>query len=302
MATPYVTPAMLLSAPTGISWTTIPNSKASAGQQLAEQTNICWRATHEADRICGQVLRATADVEQQQAPSFRVTLRPNGTAAMILSRWPVVQVVGAQVAATIPPQWTTIPANKLMLDHITPGLYGTVSPDPSPTGPAGVLIAPGYIDWSLGRQAYTVQVTYVNGWAHTSLTASCLSGATTLQVDDVTGWAGGIGMIYDGANTEQVTVTSVTPNTAAAVASGPGTVTLAAGTLYAHAAGVVLTTMPANLQWAVIQLCCAQALTRGTTATTVPQMPGSSTSAGSSGAAGLHAAAEKMLAAYARVW
>lgn len=302
MPTPYVTPAMLLSAPTGISWSTIPSNQATAQEKLAEQTNICWRATYEADRICGQVLRATADVEQQQAPSFRVTLKPNGTTSMILSRWPVIEVIGAQVAATIPPQWTTIPADKLMLDHITPGAFGTSSPDATPTGPAGILIAPGYVDWSMGREAYTVQATYINGWPHTSLTADCIVGATTLHVDDVTGWLGGVGTIYDGADTEQVTVTAVTPDVVATIPSGPGTVTLAGATLYAHVAGVLLTTMPANLQWAVIQLCCAQALTRGSTATTVGQLPGAASNAGGGSAATLHTAAEKMLAAYARVW
>ena len=48
---PYVTPQMLISAPTGISWNTIPpGANVSPIQRLAEQANICGRATSEAKR------------------------------------------------------------------------------------------------------------------------------------------------------------------------------------------------------------------------------------------------------------
>ena len=43
--TPYITPAVLRSAPTGIDWTTIPSRNADARAQQAEQANICLRAT-----------------------------------------------------------------------------------------------------------------------------------------------------------------------------------------------------------------------------------------------------------------
>ena len=49
--TPYCTPNELVSAPTGISWSTIPPYKGTTpAQQTAEQVNILGRATAQATR------------------------------------------------------------------------------------------------------------------------------------------------------------------------------------------------------------------------------------------------------------
>ena len=72
--TPYCTPNELVSAPTGISWSTIPPIRVDAGADVAEQVNILGRATAQCDGYVNQVLRATLDTEQISGPDFRVTV------------------------------------------------------------------------------------------------------------------------------------------------------------------------------------------------------------------------------------
>jgi hypothetical protein len=57
--------------------------------------------------------------------------------------------------------------------------------------------------------------------------------------------------------------------TAASAASGPGTLTITPALTWQHQQGILLTAMPAQLQWACVIYAVGQALTRGATATTV---------------------------------
>lgn len=298
MVTPYVTPQLLLQAPTGIAWSTIPDRGSTADQQAAEQMNICLRATAEVDRICNQVLRATADPETQAGPDFRLTVNSNGVGRLILPRWPVLSVVSARVSPStaFPLNWQDLPADAVRVENPPNGV-----PDNAGAGSAAVLISPYYINWFNGRGGWTIEVTYLNGWPHTSLTADAAVGATSLAVDDVTGWTGITGTVFDGALSERISVVSVTPLVAGGdTPTGPGQLNLASSTAAAHATGVLVTTMPENIQWATIMLATAQALTRGATATTTQSLPGARTSMGGD-AAGLRAAAVDILGDYARV-
>src|SRR5271170_3440588 len=113
--TPYITPAILTAAPTGISWRTIPTSKSTPAEQQAEQMNICLRATSMVETAANNVLRATVDTETLYGPDFRVTVNQNtGNCRLLLSRYPVTQVLGGQFAnaATFPPQWVAVAGNQ----------------------------------------------------------------------------------------------------------------------------------------------------------------------------------------------
>jgi len=280
--TPYVTPELLLAAPTGISWATIPSRNATPAQQQAEQLNLCMRATAMVDAYCNQVLRATIDVETLRGPGFRLTSGGNGNARAVLSRWPVTQVLAGQVAVnSLPYQWTAIPA-QYMAPEVPPiGVYGTSAPSSAADGGQAIQIGGSYVSWLNGRGGYVLQVTYLNGWPHAGLTAPAAAGAEELQVDDCTGWApvtvggqGAAGTVFDSGAQELVTCT------AASAVSGPGTLTLASPLVYAHTPGVgpgvgiVVSALPQQIQWAAINFAAAQALTRGATSTTVQTMGG----------------------------
>lgn len=271
--TPYVVPAQLIAAPTGISWSSIPFRNATPRQQYAEQLNLCVRATAAVDSYCNQPLRATVDTETLTGPgTFRVQRRPNGTGRILLSRSPVTQVVSAQItpAAAFPAAWQTIPATQLRPEKPMLGVYGTSAPSSAGEGGQAVLLGPGWL--SAAREGSEVQVVYVNGWPHAALTAAAAAGATAVHIDDITGWPGAQGIIYDPDGQEVITVTAVTPTVTGAIC-GPGTLTVGA-LAYAHQPGTVTSTLPGAVQQASILFATVQALTRGTTATTVQASPG----------------------------
>lgn len=280
--TPYITPAILTAASTGIAWSTIPDRNASPAQQLAEQLNICVRASSLADKAANQPLRATVDIEPFSAPGdFRAQTQANGVLRLLTSRSPVLSVVSARVssAAAFPRTWTTIPADQMEPEKPLLGIYNTSAPSAAGSGGQAILVAPGWVGWGYGRMGSRVEVTYINGWPHGSLTAAATAGATTLHVDDITGWAGAAGTVYDGVQQEFVTCTTITPDVPGAI-SGPGTLTLSAALTFPHTAGVLVTCLPAVIMQACIYYATAQALTRGATATAVQSLGGGASGGG----------------------
>lgn len=294
--TPYVVPSMITNAPTGISWSIIPFPKATNQQQQAEQYNMCHRGTSLVNGVVNQVFRATVDNEQRSGPGdFRINIEQStGNVRWMLSRWPVTRILAGQVSpnGSIPRQWSQIPPTSMDIENPVIGVYGTSTPGGSGSGGGqSILIAGGYAGWVLGRNGFRLAVSYENGWPHAGITADVASGATTLRVDDVTGMAGASVTIYDGADTEHVTVASavadtplVLPNGGGTAQAGPGTLTLTSGTTYAHAGtkpcSVVISAIPGDVLWATILACTAQALEAGITSISIQNLPGSLTQGG----------------------
>jgi len=304
-STPYVSPEMLLAAPTGISWSTVGSNsgKPTPSAYYAEVSNICARASAMADSICNTTLRATVDTETFTGPGdFRFQLQRNGRARVIASRLPVLSIVSGQwsPASAFPPEYTAISANQMRVDRPVVGTYGSTAPNGSGDGGQSILLAPGIVTWAFGRMAYDVQITYINGWPHGSLTADALVGATSLSVDDITGWVGASGTLHSSSGQETILVSSVTPATTGAV-TGPGVLHLTTPLVYEHVSGTIVTTMTETIQQAVILLCVSQALVRGATAVTVQALPGSKTSSGSRGPDDLLSEAKAMLNPYKRI-
>jgi hypothetical protein len=252
--TPYITPGVLLARPAGISWTVVPRLNASTADQMAQLTQVCWNATSAVDTYARQPLRATVNTETNTGPGQpRVSVdRNTRIATLVTRRWPVTAVAAVQFsqARSFPPVWTQVPSTSLLIRN--PAVLSAVPTlDTLPTGGNLIDVEPGYLDWRAGRGAYRVQLSYVSAWPHTSLTADAAEDAETLQVDDVTGWAGTGGLIYDSPTTEGIEVLSVEatspaelPNGAGTVQAGPGTLTLSAGLGAAHAAGTLVSAMP----------------------------------------------------------
>jgi hypothetical protein len=283
--TPYINPSILTAAPTGISWGTIPDRKSTPDQQYAEQVNLCARATSMVDQWCNQPLRATVDTEQWTGPGdFRCQNQPTGVTRLLSSRFPVVSVLGGQVssATAFPRSWNTIPANQFDIEVPLLGTYGTSAPGGAGGGGQAILVAPGNINWVFGRLSSIIQVTYINGWPHGSLTAGVAAGVSSLAVDDITGWDGAVGVVYDGAAQEAVAVTAVTPSVSAAV-SGPGVLTLQVPLSFTHQEGTIVSALPGAVIQAAILFGTVQALTRGATATAVQSLSGAVAGGGGGG-------------------
>lgn len=292
----------------------------TAAQKLAEQSNICARATGMMDEAASQPLRATVDTLILYGPGVRVGVPANGAPVeLVLKRWPVLEVVSIQVALNrLPWNFTSVPSTAWQIKYPVSGLYGSAAPTAAAEGGQTVLLDPLWLSgngngqigngpgWgpSWGHNQYAIQVQHVNGWPHTALTAAATAGASTLQVDDCTGWVitapyiggatGATGTVYDAASQEVIQVT------AASATQGPGTLTLAAPLTFAHAPGVMVSTMPPNLGWAAIMFCVSQALARGATSTTVHKIPGGPGEKGA-GPADWAKCARESLASYARI-
>lgn len=300
---------MLQNAPTGVPWNIIPVPKANTTQQLAEQTNVLWRATNIVDAYCHQPLRSTLSVETMSGPGGgRVGVDHSGVATAVCQRWPVTDVLGARVSlrAAIPRSWSTVSPSSLVLKDPPITALGNTVEGAAGAGGNAVLLAPGIIGWDAGRAGYVVELAYLNGWPHAGLTGGPAAGATTLLVDDVTGFVGASAYLYDGANTETVNVTSavadnpITLATGAIVHTGPGTLTLATPLAIGHTAEVVVSALPHDVAWATILAATAQVLESGITSISIQSIPGSETTGGK-GVEELKIEYELLLEPYRRV-
>jgi hypothetical protein len=271
------------------------------------------------DGYCNQILRATTDVELAHGPDYRVTVGPAAgghsrspywgvqgpsNARIILSRWPILQVVQVQVCPNNvwPRVFTTLPAGLAEPERPPIDVFGSSAPTGEAAAGQAILVAPGYIDWSYGRNGYVIQVQYTNGWPHCSLTSYVAAGVTSLPVNDCTGWAvttysglyaGATGTVKDSGSQEAVHVT------ASSVTAGPGNLTLSAATAYPHQAGTIVTTLPAGVEQACIYFAAAEALTRGATSTTIHAVGGGAQSS-DSGSRALIEEGELLIHAYKR--
>jgi hypothetical protein len=205
--------------------------------------------------------------------------------------------------SSFPRQWTVLPTGSYDVERPVVGLYGTNAASGAGEGGQSVLLAPGHVTWGPGRWGTRIQISYINGWPHTSLTTAAAIGASTLAVDDCTGWAitsetgtaGATGTVYDSGQQEVIQVTS------ASVTSGPGNLTLAAPATFAHAAGTLVSALPESIMWAVMMFAASMALTRGATTTTVQTVPGAAAAGGGKGAMDLVSAGENLLKPFRRV-
>jgi len=302
---PYIVPSQLSSYPTGVSWTTIPDQRASDQEKYAAQVIICTQATALADACTNQILRSTLQTETLYGPgNFRVNQLPNGTTRLLLSQWPITTVTAIQVAnaASMPYQWTPVQTGAWAVERPSLQLPGTSAAADSGTGGQSVIIGPGYVGWLLGRGGYVIETTYASGWPHAGITQAASAGDEILHVDDCTGWApsapggqGCSGVVQDNAGGQEA-ITCL----ASSVATGPGILTLSAALTYAHDPGVLVTSMPGQIQWGTVLFCASIAMTRGSTATTI-QTIGPRSQQTASGADSLAAQAKAMLAPFARV-
>ena len=316
---PYVSPTVLLNAPTGIDWSTIPPSDdPNPAANNAALWDMCGRSTSRVDGYINQTLRATTDTELVHGPDYRVTVGPASggayptpywgnsaaqNARIILSRWPVLQVTGVQTCpnSVWPRVWTSLPAGYFEPEVPPLAVYNTVSPGGSAEGGQAVIVGGGYINRAYGRNGWAILVSYINGWPHCSLTSAVAAGVESLPVNDCTGWGitdyygatGATGTVKDSGQQESVHVASTS------VAAGPGNLVLSAATNYPHPAGTIVTTIPTSIEQACIYFATAEALTRGATSTTIHAVGGAAQSS-SGGARELIEEGELLCHAYRR--
>lgn len=212
---PYVSSAEFTDAPTGLNLQTIIPSGTGAQESAALQ-RVLQRATAWIDNNCRMQLRATSNTETK-----RVWTAQDGTLRVYPNYSPIQSVTSISYRIYVSQGWITLDSTQI---ELMPGSFlwtgGTL---PSTT-------------------QVTVQYTYVNGWAVSSLSSSVTAGATTLPLTNTVGITPGtVLMIYDGTNTEQVTVSTVSSTNVTVPAIS-----------YAHSSGVHVSALPDDIRQACI--------------------------------------------------
>lgn len=302
---PYITPDLLASYPTGVSWNTIPDQRASDAQKYAAQVLMCQTATGMADTRANQVLRSTSQAETLRGPdSFRVNLQTGGTVRLLLSQWPITAVTAIRVATAVPLpyQWVQVTTGQWAVERMPLLVTSSSVAADSGTGGQSVILGPGYVG---GRGSYpggwVIETTYQAGWPHCGITKAASAGDGILNVDDCTGWApaspggpGATGVVQDVAGGQEA-VTCL----ASSVPTGPGVLSLAGPLQYAHSPGILASCLPNQIQWASALYAASQALTRGSTSTTIQTVRGGSQKAG--GGMGLKQQADELIGPFRRM-
>lgn len=252
--TPYITAADFLAEPTGVDTSQLIPQGSTLTEQAA-LARLVANASSEADRICQKVLAATLDVEADEYRIFR-----DGTLRVPVKYKPVVSVNAVSLgyaAGRLSPMTD--------LSGIWPG--EKVVRIPVPVSPPSQFSFSTNNPPARARQGWMfAQVSYVNGWAHSTLSAPAVASAQSITPGNVLGFVPGLPFtIYDGQSTEAAQV-------AGTYVVGSATVPLAAPLANAHAAGVTVSALPPFVRQAVIALAKWLAKTKGTEAIVMPEV------------------------------
>lgn len=239
--TPYITAAEFKASATGVDISQLVPGGTTAENDAALLVKIA-RASSYADNLCHKVLAATLDT---QSGCYR--LRPDGTIVVPLDNTPIIEVVSVALgyrAGQLAPlgDLSGIQFRKKSIAIPVTGLSlgGLAGP--------GVPARAGWVFATVG---------YVNGWANTTLATPAAVGDLSVTVSQPLGIFPGLALqLYDGANTEPVTV-------AASYIQGSATVPLTAPLAFAHTAGVSASALPPSIKEAVVLLTTALIKTRG---------------------------------------
>ncbi|MES1975821.1 MAG: hypothetical protein V4472_25465 [Pseudomonadota bacterium] len=292
----YVSPSdVQLLMPLGVNWKSLGGPNPTPNLNAMAILEACKTATRQVNSECGQSLQTAVRTESVMAPGHRCGILPDGTARFIASFSPIMAVLLAEVAYTWPSgnpavyNYRTLNPGQAFPEYTAPSDdWQSAAPGTAAPGQNAILITGGAVNWCNGRMGERVQMFYLNGWPNSQLTAEATSGTSTLTVDDVTGWAGVAGELYDGERSEGVFVKSVTAaNSKAGTPVGPGTLMLQAPLVNTHTPSVtsplLVSAMPHGVRWAAGLFSKAVALRQGAT---VVSAPGGKTqsSSGSTGA------------------
>jgi hypothetical protein len=196
-------------------------------------------------------------IAYQDTEIRRMTARPDGTILVNPRNTPCLQLVSFAYGTS-----ASNLASKSDLSDVTPDFYFYEVPLTS-----GFMSTAGPLQFGSvrpGRSVYC-QWSHIAGWPHATLSGGASAGATSLTISAPLGVQPGMSMVvYDGAQTEQVTVS--------AAYAGGSSVPLASALVFAHGSGVTVSAIPEDIRQATILLASTLIQTRGAVAVLAPQM------------------------------
>lgn len=258
VSTRLVTITELLQAPTGIDWNAVNESSTTTAAESVEQSSLIDRASSRVSNyIYGRDSRCDASTDVEVARVAR-----NHTKAYVdndgwlwfrTDMYPILSVTSMAWAIA---GSGDAPATYNNLTTANLQLYGE--------GNRVNRIGDYSQDWGFLNGYGLIKTTYVNGWPNAVLATSVAAGSsvactvdTTLGMTAVAGAIGNSLTIYDGANTEVVTVASVTDSTNFVAA------TLANSHTPTSTNVVGISAIPADIKWATILALIDLARVRG---------------------------------------
>ena len=281
---PYITVAEYKNAPTSIDYDNLVVGGNAAAQD-AELANVILRASSFMDEYLNQNLNASTQVENQRTrmtSSGFLAIHPNNNPVISLQSMSYgtdpnsLVTLGDPSKAWFEDQQIIVPLSQLATTYSSQGALSF-----------GVGAAP--------RQQIFVTFQYTSGYVN-NLIASATAAATSMTVQTADGIVAGMQMrIYDGANSERVTVASN-------YTYGSTTVPLTSALAYTHASGVAFGNLPQTIKEACILITTAFLKIRGDNSLTmnVTTQPSGNVS-GASMFGGEIAIATKMLDLYRRI-
>ncbi len=282
----YLSNSQFLAEPTAISGADLAPA-GNSGAQSAALALVLEEASSWANEIAYGVDAASdgASLAASLSVESMFTKVRQGELRLLCDYKPIIELVGCDVGAN-PSSVASIGTVSSLARFGRRTIYVPWSPSltfrqgDTPAQPYAVVGTYGrvYVVWS-----------YVAGYAHTKLVADATVGATTCSVAATDGNGGLWGVypasgafpgsqlhIVDGASSESVFVTSITPGSGASIGTTVlGTTPFA----YAHTVPnapdfLPVTMLPANVRRAVVQLAMALIKVRGSRAMVMPETVG----------------------------
>lgn len=253
MNTSYLTTSEYKRAPTGMDPTSLDyfSGLSDTSAQDAELANVIARASAWIDNFCQMPDGLYASVNTESAPVF---ITRDGYLRIKPENVPIIQLQSFQWKVYPTASWTVVDLSTVQVydRHFEVMMWFPFFNGPALTvgnSYAYPVSAP-YLPYLTPTETAKVmdmeiitQYTYINGYPNTTLTANAALGANTITVDDATGIINGTIMtIYDGHNSEKITVQSVAGNV----------LTLTKPLIFAHNSGVAVSSIPADVKQACI--------------------------------------------------
>lgn len=252
MTIPYLTLAEYKSAPTAIDLDNLVFNSQDPDVQDAELRNVIARASSWADTYCNQVLGATTETEQQRSrvsTDGSIRLHPRFNPVVALTNFNYGYPTNMATLGDCSIAW--IEDEEIIVPNATLGSWTSQGPLSFGSYNGGP------------RNEVFLNYTYVAGYTNTITETASNAGATSLVVHDGTGiTAGQILTIYDGMNTENVTVAST-------YTFGSTTVPVTRAMAFAHGIGVSVSALPPAVKEAVILITTAFLKVRGDSSMTM---------------------------------
>jgi hypothetical protein len=253
MNTSYLTVNEYKRAPSGVDFSNLDYfaGTSDTAAQDAELANVIARASAWIDNYCQlpDGLAASVNTETREAYITR-----DGYLRIQPYNVPIIQLQSLKWKVYPTSEWTSVDLSNV---QVYSRYFETMMWFPYFNGPALTIgsayaypVSAPYLPYLTPTDSariedlkLTVQYSYINGFPNTTLISSASAGSTSIDVEDTVGiMAGTVLTIYDGGQTEKITIQSVNGNT----------LTLQKPLLFNHADGIAVSAIPADVKQACI--------------------------------------------------